>query len=117
MREVPARQLPGEPFRRWFASSDFDLIVWWDAGGVPLGFQLCYDKGRRERAFTWRQATGLDHCAVDVGEQLVGLRHKATPMLAAPGALDAPAVAARFVAASGELPREVVSFVRDRLRH
>jgi hypothetical protein len=43
------RQIPGEGFRRWFSDGDFDLIVWY-AGGEIAGFQLCYDKGRRERA-------------------------------------------------------------------
>ena len=48
------RQRAGEPRRRWFASDDLDLIVWLDEADRFVGFQLCYDKGRSERALTGR---------------------------------------------------------------
>lgn len=46
-------QHPGEHRRRWFASDTLDLIVWSDASGKLIGFQLCYDKDRDERAVMW----------------------------------------------------------------
>ena len=117
MREVdPTRQVPGEPQRRWFSSSELDLIVWYDTGGAPVAFQLCYDKGKNERALTWEPSTGLIHSAVDDGEVSVGMRYKATPVLAPDGPLDVTGLAARFEAASSEVPGEIVSFVRARLQ-
>ena len=54
LREVRnCPQVPGERPRRWFESEGMDLIVWLSADGRPVGFQLCYDKGRRERALTF----------------------------------------------------------------
>lgn len=117
MREVhPTRQVPGEAHRRWFSSAELDLIVWCDGGGAPVAFQLCYDKGRSERALTWEPDTGLVHSAVDDGEFEIGMRYKATPVLEPDGPLDVPRVAERFAAASAELPTDIVAFVRARLR-
>ena len=117
MQEVhPTRQVPGEAHRRWFSSGDLDLIVWCDHHGAPVAFQLCYDKGRSERALTWEPTTGLVHSAVDDGEFEIGMRYKATPVLAPDGPLDVPRVAARFAAASTDLPTDIAAFVRDRLR-
>ena len=110
------RQVPGEPQRRWFSSSDLDLIVWCDAAGAPVAFQLCYDKCRRERALTWEPATGLIQSAVDDGEFSVGMRYKATPILEPDGPLDIPRVAERFKTASPSLPRDIADFVSARLR-
>ena len=117
MHEVhPTRQVPGEPRRRWFSSSELDLIVWYDPGGVPVSFQLCYDKGKNERALTWEPSTGLIHSTVDDGELSVGMRYKATPVLAPDGPLDVARLAARFTEASAGLPGEIVAFVATRLR-
>ena len=116
MREVhPTRQVPGEAYRRWFSSAELDLIVWCDSLGAPVAFQLCYDKGREERALTWEPATGLVHSAVDDGESGAGMRYKATPVLEPDGPLDIPRVAARFAASSDELPLDIAAFVRARL--
>jgi hypothetical protein len=118
MREVhPTRQVPGEPHRRWFSSAELDLIVWCDAAGAPVAFQLCYDKGRNERALTWEPAIGLSHSAVDDGESELGLRYKATPVLAPDGPLEVQRVAARFEAASADVPGEIADFVRKRLHN
>ena len=50
---IHVRQVPGDPRRRWFSSDDMDLIVWYDDSDAPIGFQLCYDKLRSERALRW----------------------------------------------------------------
>jgi len=116
MREVhPTRQVPGEAHRRWFSSPELDLIVWCDHHGAPVAFQLCYDKGRNERALTWEPATGLVHSAVDDGEWEIGMRYKATPVLLDDDPFDVPRLAARFAAASAELPADIAVFVRERL--
>ena len=110
------RQVQGEGARRWFTDEYFDLIVWYGDNESMVGFQLCYDKGRAERALTWEPATGLIHSAVDDGEFGIGLRHKATPVLAPDGALDLPRLAGRFRAASPDVPARIVEFVAARLR-
>lgn len=116
MEEVlETRQVPGEPRRRWFASLDFDLIVWCDTAGAPIAFQLCYDKGRAEHAITWEPATGLLHNAVDDGELHIGLRYKATPVLAPDGAFELDRIAERFAAESRDLPPDIAAFVTARL--
>ena len=38
-----ARQIHGEPVRRWFMSPAMDLIIWHDEHMNPIGFQLCYE--------------------------------------------------------------------------
>ena len=78
-------QRQGEPKRRWFQSPDEDLIVWYAQDGSILGFQLCYDIRRGERALTWLSGRGYSHERVDDGE-VVGLGHKRTPVLVPDGA-------------------------------
>src|SRR3954469_10687202 len=96
LRELPdTRQVEGEPRRRWFSSPDLDLIVWLDDDESLVGFQLCYDKTRRERALTWRDGRGYEHNAVDDGEQSPG-QHKSTPILVANGYYDSERVEALF---------------------
>jgi hypothetical protein len=115
LKEVAnVRQVPGEPRRRWFESPEFDLVVWYDAAGAPESFQLCYDKGAGERAVTWQPGTGLEHSAVDSGED-VGLGYKRAPTLTADGAYDGRGLRRRFLEASADLPSDIVAFVAARL--
>jgi len=114
--EIPgARQVPGEPRRRWFASDSLDLIVWLDDSGAPAGFQLCYDKPRSERALTWKPGIGFLHNAVDDGEG-GGFHYKRTPVLVEDGYFDANRVSELFARVSARLPREVADFVSVKLR-
>lgn len=53
--------------RRWFSDEYFDLFVWLDDAHLT-GFQLCYDKGGRERALTWRKDGEMTHTGIDDGE-------------------------------------------------
>lgn len=113
MREiVKVRQVPGEARRRWFSSSVLDLIVWLDDQGMPTGFQLCYDKGGRERALTWSQQHGFSHMAVDDGEQSFGIGYKATPILVPCGAADIMMVRAIFKENARQLPTDIMEFVQ-----
>ena len=115
LRELPqTRQVPGEPRRRWFNSPDLDLIVWVDEGNEPIGFQLCYDKARGERALTWRADRGYDHSAVHAGEDMP-TRYKGTPILVADGLFEPDRVQAAFIEASVEIPERLRRFVTEAL--
>jgi hypothetical protein len=107
LRELPdTRQVPGEPRRRWFSSVDLDLIVWLDDAERVVGFQLCYDKARGERALTWRAERGYDHSAIDDGESNPA-QHKSTPILVADGHFDRERVSDIFLAASTDVPAPI----------
>ena len=43
---------PGKSSRKWFSDDYFDLIVWIDLNGAVSGFQLRYDKYKKERTLT-----------------------------------------------------------------
>ncbi len=112
-----ARQIAGEPRRRWFSSQDFDLIVWLSEGQGFIGFELCYDKRGRERSLLWNLASGFSHMAVDNGEQRPG-KFKSSPTLLPDGNFEAQRVCADFLAASGDLPAEVRDYVLENIeRH
>lgn len=115
LRELAGtRQVEGEPKRRWFSSPELDLIVWLDEADMPVGFQLCYDKTRGERALTWRAGRGYDHAAIDDGEHGPA-QHKSTPILVADGRFDQARVQAIFAAASERVPEKIRSFVTERI--
>lgn len=111
------RQVPGESPRRWFTSSDLDLILWLGPRGQPHGFQLCYGKRERnERALTYWPERGLSHSTVDDG-RTAPLQVKGIPVLEdAAGQFDASAVLARFLGSKGELQMDYVDFVAQRLQ-
>lgn len=112
LRELPdTRQIPGEPRRRWFHSPDLDLIVWFDEGDRPVGFQLCYDKARYERALTWREGRGFDHSAVDTGDVRGGAGYKSSPILVADGLFDTKSVRDEFLEAADEVPEDIRTYV------
>lgn len=111
MREViKVRQIPGERRRRWFASEEFDLILWHNDDGSFAGFELCYDKSRLERSIVWRPGGGFQHMAIDNGEQRPG-KHKASPVLVPDGHFDASRIYSAFAIESRALPPEVASYV------
>ncbi len=101
--------------RRWFQSSDLDLIVWCAEDGSISGFQLCYDRRRAERALTWIRGEGYSHLRVDDGES-EPLAFKRAPILVADGQPDVAAIRARFAAQAAKLPAEVSELVEERLR-
>jgi hypothetical protein len=70
LEEYPkvAQERGAEGPRRWFSDEEMDLIVWLGEDGGIKGFELCYDKSRREHAFEWRLGGTLRHFAVDGGE-------------------------------------------------
>ena len=115
LREIAARQIPGDPPRRWFESSRCDLIVWLNEDKTPRGFQFCYDKDDWEHALTWFENLGFSHMRVDTagGEFAHG---RGTPLLVADGDLDAGRIAEVFRAESQLVPREYVELVSEKLR-
>ena len=115
LREIPeTRQIRGEPRRRWFNSAGMDLYVWYDDGGEPLGFQLCYGKPNAERALTWFRPGSFSHMAVDhsAGQS----KHGGTPILVPDGSMDAASLLADFERERIELPAELASLVADKVR-
>jgi len=113
MREIdPARQIAGEPPRRWFAGKSFDLIVWYAQGDEVGGFQLCYRKGVDEHALTWWRGKGYSHSRIDDGEGLPD-HHKMSPILVPDGTFDKKALAARFREEGRSIDPELVNFVAE----
>jgi hypothetical protein len=76
-----AQQPPGEPRRRCFTDRDCDLYVWYDDDEEVVQFQLCYDKGPEEKAFTWSRDHGVVQHGVDDGSQSGRFTVKGTPIL------------------------------------
>lgn len=107
------RQIPGEGVRRWFTDEYFDLIVWYADEGSIDGFQLCYDKEKRERALTWRRSGSYVHEAVDDGE-LYG-RNKMTPVMVQDGVFDKTEVSGKFRKHASGIESELTSFVLEKL--
>lgn len=94
--------------RRWFSDDYFDLIVWTDLDGLPIGFQLAYDLDGRERALTYLRGS-YRHAEVDSGED-AATSHKA-PILVADGAFDTGGILHRFLAAAGGMDRNIRDYV------
>ncbi len=109
------KQVPGERRRRWFSDEVMDLTVWFDEREAPAGFELCYDKGKNERALRWSRTEGFLHERVDDGEGRPG-RHKSSPVLLPDGQFDAAAVLRRFSERSREMDPQIAVFVQQALQ-
>ncbi len=108
------RQNPGEARRRWFCSSEFDLIVWYLDDHHISGFELSYDKQRGEHALVWHQQTGFCHMSVDDGEQAPG-KHKATPILHSDVACDIRRIHHAIATQRDALPPEIGGLLLQKL--
>ena len=109
------QQAADERRRRWFSSTDMDLIVWYDAGDSITGFELYYDKNIREHVFMWSADRGFTHLAVDDGEQKPVLKYKEAPILIPDGQIDPNRIRALLEGSCENLPTEVVTLVRRKL--
>lgn len=102
-----------EPGRRWFASSQLEVIVWLDGTNAPRAFRLCYRTPGGERAVTWSDGK-LTHARIDAGERHDGLpSYKQSPMLAPDIEFDGAALLERFERASGALPGDLARFIHS----
>jgi hypothetical protein len=107
------RQEPGKGLRRWFEDNRYELVVWYRPEGALEGFQIHYQKGRAERALTWRDGEGFTHSRVDDGSGSP-LKNLA-PILLPNGSIPWPDVLREFDASSAELEPDLRSFVRQHL--
>jgi hypothetical protein len=115
LSEIPnVRQIEGEGTRRWFRDSYFDLIVWYGGDGGLIGFQLCYDKQVRERAFTWRRGHGCRHERIDAGETTG--HSKMSPVIVADDSPPLNRVADRFLKENAEIEPEIACLVYDTIK-
>jgi hypothetical protein len=105
------RETPG--YRRWFSDAVMELIVWYSPEGVVRGFQLCYDRDGRERAFTWHVDAGISHTAVDEGEE-TPLRNDA-PILVPDGVPRTERVLEQFQERARDLEPELAALVKEKL--
>lgn len=113
--EVEAvKQQPGEDFCRWFRDEYFDLYVWTNPSGTITGFQLCYDKPGRERAFTWLSDKGFFHHRIDPGDQ--NPTKNQSPVLVQDGLFQGDEVERRFAESSKSLDAGLAAFVRQKLK-
>ena len=113
LREQPCKQVPGEPPRRWIFDDYFDLIVWCESDGNPMGFQLCYDKQHREHALTWIHKGGFSHAGVDGGES--GPLSNCTPILVPGGPFPAETVTRQFLWRSAEIDPQIRELVLKKI--
>lgn len=113
LQEKSARPTQSGFARRWLADDYFDLIVWYEPGGGIHGFQLCYDKPGRERAFTWTQTQGFTHNAIDSGDSSpVG---NLTPILVPNGAFHAAHVREEFLNRCTQIDKLICNFVLGKI--
>jgi hypothetical protein len=102
--------------RRWFSSPEMDLILWYDDNKAVAGFELYYDKSLREHVFIWKAESGTTHLAVDDGEQKPVFEYKEAPILIPDGHVDPNRIWKLFEASSENVPHEIVTLVRQKLR-
>jgi hypothetical protein len=111
--ELETQQHADDYFRRWFNDDIFDLFVWYDAGPRLVGFQLCYDKDRREGALTYLDGRGYTHSTVDSGEDSAWSGE--SPALRAGGEFPRERVLGAFAARSKEIDAQVRQYVIEKL--
>ena len=106
-----ARQITGEPFRRWYTNGDVDLIVWLEEYRI-LGYQLVVPSGLGQTAITWKDGTGMSVAGVDDGEGRPA-GPKMTPILTGPEKLQPDAVLQLFRGISEGLPSGLAGVVEQ----
>ena len=113
LKELKTKQNANDYFRRWFNDEIFDLFVWYDGDGGLVGFQLCYDKDRREGAITYVEGRGYTLEVVDSGEDSAWIN--ATPVLREGGEFPRERVLGAFTSRSKEIDAEVRRYVIEKL--
>ncbi len=113
--EIPhTRQTNRSYTRRWFTCCEMDLFVWL-RDGVPVRFQLAYDKLNEEKAINWNLHQGFHHYLVDSGEILPD-QYKQTPILISlRDQHDLAIIAREFLAACEKIDAGLSDFIYARL--
>ncbi len=107
-------RLEGERLRRWFSDPALDLYVWYSDNDIICQFQLCYDKGPKEKAVTWEQDKSIVHHSVDDGESGI-FRMKSTPILTDDAEFDLGEVKALYQNLGSKLEHDLYQFILDKL--
>lgn len=102
-------------YRRWFSSSEMDVIVWTDESRSIKAFELYYDKNVNEHVLIWRKGSGFSHLAVDDGEQKPVLNYKEAPLLIPDGSFNADRIKRLFGKIHESLPPEIANAVGHEL--
>ena len=115
LTEHKARQVEGEPTRRWFCDDLLDLLVWLDTQGTPLGFQLCFQTGTQELALVWKKDEGFANFKVDSGEE--SPKKNLSPLLVEDGVFPSEEVSRSFRERSSEIDSPIRDFILDKLEN
>ena len=114
LKELKAtRQIPGEPFRRWYTDNDNDLVVWLEQHRIT-GFQLLVPGSCGRTVVTWHEGERPTVAGLDDGEGRPG-RAKMTPILIHQDTIDVGNVLQQFKGISEELPSGLAKLVEDEL--
>ena len=97
------RRSEGGLIRIWYNSTEMDLYLFVTESERVESFQLCYDKGHRERVLLWSHRDGFSHAAIDDGEQRPF--DSRTPLIVSDGRCDAVYLRSLFRAQSAMLPQ------------
>jgi len=107
------RQRPTEGFRRWYVNTYFDIILWYDQpDGKLIGFQFCFSRNWRERAFTWTHDYQSSHHLSGSSDEPMGF---ATAILQGDGGPIPPSVIERFAQESAQMPPDVRTLILEKL--
>ena len=97
--------------RELYTDDFFDLFVWRHPTGQIVQFQLCYEKGGQERAFTWKTGDVFTHVKVDTGKQ----QRDMTPIFVSDGILDEERIAQELERRGSRLDPQLIGFIKGRL--
>lgn len=115
LREIHNIEQPnGEPFRRCFQSPTFDLTIWINPDGTPLGFQLAYRLGKTLKTLTWLPANGYSHNTVDEGDDVAG-SYKMSDLLIPNGLFNKNQVLPQIHEEAGDLEPPLKDFLITKL--
>jgi len=113
--ELKSKNSEKDRNRRWFSDEYFDLIVWHSHDRRKItGFQLCYDKEGRERAFSWSLDKGTSHNRIDGGE--ASPLKNMTPILVPDGAIPFDELLRQFQVRAQGLDKDIFELIRSKLQ-
>ncbi len=115
LRELKDVLKEGEPHRRIFEDSVFDLFVWYDSSLCReiIGFQLTYGTRSCEKAFTWFKDRGFTHEKVDDPSSAGG--SKMTPILIADASSPMDGIITLFKKSAAETDGVIRNFVISKM--